>query len=250
MLISLVELGEASIKKISEISHIDRSNVNKAMKDLEELNLIKKQIGPPTMYYPVALPIVTSILINRKKREYKKTLAGLEEFAKKSDGFFQKNTNDKKDFFELYPSGSEVFCNRWEKTLKTIKNCVDIIATEQREPKDEPIWEIYDTLLKKGVQVRWLIDRSFGDDEEFSMRVKQFQHLFCYPNIKMKICHECLEPYGAICDDQLVILFLCDKPPIKCAKSLWTNNRQILLTFKEHFQINWNKATCYPVSNT
>ena len=82
------------------------------------------------------------------------------------------------------------------------------------------------------------------------MRVKQFQHLFCYPNIKMKICYECLEPYGAICDNEIAIILLTDGPPVKCAKSLWTNNRQILLTFKEHFEINWNKATCYPVSNT
>ena len=53
--------------------------------------------------------------------------------------------------------------------------------------------------------------------------------------------------YEKIQRSKLVILFLCDEPPIKCAKTLWTNNKQNLLTFKEHFETNWNKATCYPV---
>ena len=189
--ISLIELGQASIQKISEISNIERSNANKTMKDLEELELVKKQIGPPATYYPIPLSIAMSIMINRKKIEFNKMLYGLEKFAKNSDVFIQHKNNEKKDFFELYPPGSEVFCRLWEKTLKTVKNSVDIIVTEQREPKDDPIWEIYDTLLKKGVQVRWLLDRSIGDDDEFSMRVQQFQHLLKYPNIKMKICSNC-----------------------------------------------------------
>ena len=248
--ISLIELGQASIQKISEISNIERSNANKTMKDLEELELVKKQIGPPATYYPIPLSIAMSIMINRKKIEFNKMLYGLEKFAKNSDVFIQHKNNEKKDFFELYPPGSEVFCRLWEKTLKTVKNSVDIIVTEQREPKDDPIWEIYDTLLKKGVQVRWLLDRSIGDDDEFSMRVQQFQHLLKYPNIKMKICSNCLEPYGAICDNELAIILLTSQPPVKCARSLWTNNKQLLITFKEHFEINWNKATCHPVIST
>jgi len=63
----------------------------------------------------------------------------------------------------------------------------------------------------------------------------------------MRVCSNCVQPFGAICDNKLAIIFLCKKPPIKVAKSFWTNNEQILQNFKEHFEINWQKALPYPV---
>ena len=248
--LALIKEGKTNVTRISEVSDIDKSNVYRALKDLEKLELIETQIGPSKIYKPVPLSICLSILLKKKKEDFYKLRKNLNKLAKEVDSFYEKANIPNKDVLKIYPSGSFTFCRKWEKTLKKVQNSVDLIATEHREPKDDPIWDIYVDLLKKGVKVRWIIDRSFGDDKEFAMRVKQFQHLFRYPTIEMKICYNCLEPYGVICDNKLVIIFLCDKPPIKYAKTLWTNNRQILLNFKEHFEINWSKGICHTLRTT
>ena len=245
--ITVIELGQSSIHRISELSEIDRSNVYKTINALEELELIEKNIGIPTLYKAVPLPIAISILTKRKKLEYTKALKGLERFAKDSDTFRNPPITEKKDYFKIFPAGKEIFCQKWEKTLKEIKHSIDLIVTEKREPKDQPIWDIYVNLLKRGVKVRWIIDRSNKNDDEFAMRVLQFQHLFCYQTIEMRICYDCIKPWGINCDNEFVIIFLDDKPPIKNSRTLWTNNEPILLNFKEHFETNWKKAIPYPV---
>lgn len=245
--LALIQEGRANVSTISSISDIDKSNVYRTIKDLERFELIEKQIAPCTTYSAVPLSIGISILIDRKKQEYKKTLDRLDKLAKNANRFYDHKTIQEKDYFKIFPAGSYTFCRKWEKTLKKTKNSVDIIVTEKREPKDEQIWDIYNDLLKRGVNVRWIIDRSFKDDNEFNLRVKQFQHLFKYPTIKMRICFDCLKPWGIVLDDELVIIFLDENPPIKYSRTLWTNNSQILRNFKEHFEINWQKATPHPV---
>lgn len=246
--LALIDLGHARISEISKISQIDRSNIYKLLRDLEDLELIEKDVGRHTSYCPLPLEIALSILINRKKLEYNETVKALEKMARTSNKIYADNIEHKKeDYFKIYPAGSHVFCKKWETTLKEVKQSVDLIATEQREPKDDPIWRIYESLLKKGVKVRWIIDRSTGDNQEFSLRVKQFQHLFVYPNIEMRSCYNCPQPYGVICDNNLAIVMLCKNPPVKVAKSFWTNNEQILQNFREHFEINWEKGIPYGV---
>ena len=238
----------AKIADIARLSEIDRPNIYRLIRDLEKLELIETIIGKHPTYRSIPLEIGISVLLNKKKLEFNETVSALEKLAKTTNRFYSKQTETyEDDYFKIYPAGSQVFCNRWQNTLKKVKESVDVIATEHREPKDDPIWDIYDSLLQKGVKVRWIIDRSQRNDQEFSFRVKQFQHLFVYPSIEMRICFDCVQPFGAICDNKLAIIFLCKKPPVKVAKSFWTNNEQIRQNFREHFEINWEKARPYPV---
>lgn len=124
---------------------------------------------------------------------------------------------------------------------------MDLIVTEYREIKDEPIWNIYDDLLQKGVKVRWLFDRSTKDDQEFILRVKQFEHLLNYQDLYLKVCIDCLRPYGGILDNKTAVIILDEEKTLKCTRTLWTNNTQILLNFKKHFEAMWNKAISCPV---
>ena len=193
--LALIDLGHAKIPEISKLSQINRSNIYKLLRGLEDLELIEKDVGRHTSYCPIPLEIALSILINRKKWEYKETVKALEEMARTSNKIYAKKAETKKeDYFRIFPAGSQVFCRKWEDTLQDVKESIDVLVSEQREPKDDPIWDIYDSLLKKGVKVRWIIDRSTGDDQEFSLRVKQFEHLFVYPNIEMRICYDCPHP--------------------------------------------------------
>ena len=247
--LGILSLGEGTVTRISKFTEIDRSNVYKTMKDLEKMELIEKYIGTKTIYKPIPLQLAISILSNRKKQEYRQLVDGLEELAKDLDPLKNYKKKKETDFFKILPAGTESFSRNWEITLKNVKRSVDLIVTEHREIKDEPIWDIYTDLLQKGVRVRWLFDRSTKNDQEFNLRIKQFEHLLKYDNLELKICFNCLKSYFGIIDNDFVVIFLDEGTHLKCVRTLWTNNSQILLTFKEHFQTHWNNSLPYQVKN-
>ena len=247
--LGILSLGEGTVSTISKFTEIDRSNVYKTIKDLAKMELIEKYVGTKTKYKPIPLQMTISILSNRKKQEYRTLLDGLQELAKDFDPLDNYKKKKESDYFKILPAGTESFSRNWEITLKNVKRSVDLIITEHREIKDEPIWNIYDELLYKGVNVRWLFDRSTKNDQEFILRVKQFEHLLKYSNLELKICFDCLKPYFGIIDNDFVVVFLDEGTHLKCVRTLWTNNRQMLLNFKEHFETHWNNAIPYQVKS-
>ena len=247
--LGVLSLGKANLFKISQHTNIDKSNVSKALKNLLTFELIERYIGKSTVFKPVPLQVAILILTQRKKHEYLETIEGLEHLAKEVEIAENVEIVQEEDYFKILPSGTESFSRNWEQALKKIKHSVDLILTEKREIKDEPIWEIYDTLLQKGVKVRWLFDRSTKDDQEFNMRIRQFENLLKYPNLEMRICFNCLKPYGVMCDKDFVIIFLDEGTPLKCIRSFWTNNSQMVLNFKNHFEGLWEKAILFSDKN-
>ena len=243
MFLSLIQMENATISRISRHSKLDRSNVYRTLKKLEEKEIVRKDIGKCIRYSSVPLPMAFEILISKKKLEYRNTLENLQRMLNQID-FLEKNET-KKDYFKIYPAGSQFFCRKWERTLSSIKKTLDIIVTEYREPKNDKIWEIYEELLQRGVKVRWIFDRFSRNDDEFDLRVEQFEHLLKYPTLETKFSFKNQIPYGAICDNEFVVICLDPQPPIKFSRSLWTNNNQILLNFKQHFDICWKTAISF-----
>ncbi|MFZ7138044.1 MAG: TrmB family transcriptional regulator [archaeon] len=247
--LALLDLQEATVKEIAIITKIDRSNVYKILCQLLESELIFKKIERPTTYVPIKITNVASILIDKRKNDLENARKNMRELIDISKKCRTQLQPEGRDFFRLYPSGSKTFNREWEKALKTAKVTIDVICTEKREPNDDPIWEIYDELLTKGVNVRWILDRSTKDDNEFDLRVKQFEHLFKHNKIKMKTSFNTLQPCGCMVDRKMVVIFLDDHPPLKGSRTLWTNNNQIVLNFIEHFELNWKKSKEYTVNN-
>ncbi len=251
LLLTLLVTKKATINELVDITKMDRGNIYRKLKKLESLGLLKIQIGKPTIYSTFPFPIITRILLANKKREYHKLTKSLEKIAKDIDIIEEKTDYKKQDteYFCIYPCRLDVFCKKWEKTLTKITSSVDLIVTEKREPKNGPLWNIYYTLLQKGIKVRWLIDRSTKNDQEFEIRLRQVKNLLLkFPNLKLRVCFDNIKPYGGICDDSFGFIFLTSNPPLKCSKTFWTNNKEILSNIKEHFELSWEKAKPYSLT--
>ena len=240
-------LGQANMLRLSQFTNIDKSNVSKTLKDLEKLELIEKHLGFSTSYKPVSLNNAISILTKRKKQEYTQIIKGFEQLTREINGKENIEVKQEPDFFKILPAGTETFSRNWENSLRKITKSVDLIITEKREIKDEPIWDIYANHLQKGVKVRWLFDRSEKNDQEFILRIKQFEQLLSYPELKIKACFDCSRPFGGILDNKIAVIFLDRGPPLKCVRSLWTNNPEIVQNFREHFDVCWEKSVSCPV---
>jgi sugar-specific transcriptional regulator TrmB len=245
--LGILASGKADVGKISKITGIDRSNIYKTIKDLEELELIEKYVGKSAVYAPIPIQMAINILCERKKHDYIKSVEELNQLAKEIDPIDKYDMKKMKDYFKILPSGTEIFSRNWEKTLKKIEHSIDLIVTEHREIKDEPVWDIYENLLQRGINVRWLFDRSEKNDQEFVLRIKQFEKLLKYPELEIRACFDCLRPFGGVLDNNMAVIFLDRGSHLKCVRSLWTNNPEIVLNFREHFNTCWEKSVSCPV---
>jgi sugar-specific transcriptional regulator TrmB len=239
---SLVRLEKADIKAISTEANVDRSNVYKTITGLQNLGLVEKILSLPNSYIAVPIEYGISMLLKQKTQECTAAKMLSVDFLKKFAVHYKKLPEE--EYFTILP-GKEAFIKKWEKTLRDVKKSVDLIVTEKREPKDEPIWEIYKNLLEKGVKVRWILDRCAHNDNEFFLRIKQFEHLFLYPNLEIKTSYESQKPFGITCDNKFAVFFLDPTPCVKHSRTLWTNNSTMLKTFQDHFEAKWNIAQEY-----
>ena len=240
---ALIKAGKADTKMLSKTADLDRSNTYKTIEALQNIGLVEKILGFPHSYVGVTLEEAFEILLDKKAKDYAASKRKSKMLIKKFATIYQQSPEE--EYFNVLP-GKEAFIKKWEKTLKTVEHNLDLIVTEKREPKDSPIWEIYEKIvLPKGVKVRWILDRSGRDDREFSLRVKEFEHLFVFPNLQMKISFESLKPYGICCEDKFVVYFLDPTSQVKNSRTLWTNNPAMISAFQEHFEVKWSAAEEY-----
>ena len=141
--------------------------------------------------------------------------------------------------------GKGPFYRRWESTVKNIQNNIDVIASERREPQDVPVLESYIPLLNRGIEVRAILYRSEHNDEEFYLRIKQFQALLEYPNWKVRFSFSSQRPFVAVKDNSLAVITLDPTALFKHSRTLWTNNPSIVATVQHRFDTLWNLGQEY-----
>ncbi|MFB3888262.1 MAG: TrmB family transcriptional regulator [Candidatus Bathyarchaeia archaeon] len=243
---ALVRVGKADVKTISQSASLDRSNTYKTMDSLKKFGLVEEIVGTPHSYVAIPMEFGLSMLLKKRTQELARSKKKADEFLKKFSIVYQQQPEE--EYFTILP-GREAFIKKWESTLKTVTHSVNVIATEKREPEDAPVWEIYrDSLLPKGVRVRWILDRSRKDNREFLLRVKEFEDLFEYSNLSVRTSADSAKPYGITCDDKFAVFFLDPTSCVKHSRTLWTNNPTMIMAFQDHFEAKWRTSEEYKPS--
>jgi sugar-specific transcriptional regulator TrmB len=237
--LGIVQTKKADVKTISKITNIDRSNVYKTLLSLQDQGIVIKLLQTPSQYIASPPQQVISALIKEKKTE-------LLKIQTSSQKIIQKLTSDNEyfpseEFLLIFP-GKEPFYRKWESTVKSVQNNLDIISSERREPKDTSTIEAVVPLLKRGAQVRVIFDRSEHNDGEFTLRIKQLQNLRKYRNWKGKFSFRSQRPFMAIKDRNLAVICLDQCKLFKNSRTLWTNNPNIVSTSQNRFDTLWEAA--------
>jgi sugar-specific transcriptional regulator TrmB len=244
VLLTIVQAGKADAKTISKATGLDRSNVYKTILELQEVGIIAKLVQTPSQYTSIPMEQIISTILKEKRVEYqtiqKKAQKLIQQLAYKEEAF----SPQQEEYFMIIPSNLP-FCNKWANTVKNIQTGIDVIASERREPKDVPVLESYEPLLKRGIKARWLFDRSEKNNKEFMLRVKQFQSLFKYPNFKVRYSISSLRPFAAVKDNNLAVICLDSTSLFKHSRTLWTNNQSIVAALQQRFDMLWNRAEQY-----
>jgi sugar-specific transcriptional regulator TrmB len=242
----VVRTGPASVSEISRISKIDRSYVSKTLNALEKLGLVTKLINRPTLYKSVGVQSAITLLIKKRKEDHENLMTGLEEIAQKYADVENCKLDRSKEYFEILPSNFRVFNEKWIKCITQSRKSIKVITGSIREPSVGPLLEGYTKIMGKKICIRWLFEVNKEQKQEFYLKIKPIKHLLDYPNVEARFSYDSLKPWGCISDNETCIICLDNKTRIRSSRTLWTNNKQILLNFNNHFEEIWDKA--FPLS--
>jgi sugar-specific transcriptional regulator TrmB len=152
-----VSLQKTSVSKISAVARIARPDVYRVLPTLEELGLVRRIIGKPTLYEATSLKEGCCSLLSRKKQEYdlvKKSAVHLLE-SHRNQGLAQESDKCR---FELVSSAKQLL-ERLAVEDSLAQRTIDIMGTWFHvRPLLYGFQQMFPKALKKGVKIRVIID--------------------------------------------------------------------------------------------
>jgi sugar-specific transcriptional regulator TrmB len=239
----VVRTGPASVSEISRVSKIDRSYVSKTLNSLKKVGLVTKVINHPALYKSVGIKSAVSLLIQQRKKNCEKLITGLEEIAQKYADVEKRKLDISKEYFEILPINFRMFNQKWIKSITQARSSIKVITGTLREPGVGPLLEAYNKIMGKKISIRWLFEIKKEKNQEFYLKINPFKRILDCPNVEARFSYDSLKPWGCLCDYETCIICLDNKPRIRSSRTLWTNNKQILLNFNNHFEEIWDGAS-------
>jgi sugar-specific transcriptional regulator TrmB len=234
VLLALARLDKDSrAQAISKFSKVARQDVYRILNELQQLGLIEKVIGQPSMFRAIPLHEAASILLRRKMEACSELMAKVKELAENN---FEKTAfSQEGDRFALITDKEAIKF----KTKEAIENSQEEIRYVS--PYDEMAqWlhslnESYVGSMTRGVRIKCvteaprlhdnnsLIMKDFIDNPQFDLRIVQFM-----PKAKF-----------GIYDRQEIIMALFVDHEIGEAPALQSSNRSFVSIADEYFEMVW-----------
>ena len=232
--LTLAQIGQSEVKRISKASNVARPDVYRVMPTLEKIDLVEKIVANPTVYKAVPLKEGLSILLQEKTEEnvelQKETKALLSNFQENNVGI----SLDREDPELIITSGKNLFLKRFEKAIKAGQTSEDIIGTA---PDFNSFLfrnlQYFKTVNKKGVKIRVITK---PENQESMLRViREFKK---NPLFKLKYTF----------DNNPVCLMICDNKEVNfqisngMVPSLWSNEPHVVQLARVYFESLWKEA--------
>ena len=233
--LALCRTEKASVRTISQIAQIDRSEVYRAVSGLQTIGLIEKIIDVPTKYRSMPLANSFSILLRHKKKEISEIESSVSKLALEKEKIFE-NINAKNENLILIPKTEPYLPKLKEKILLT-KHSIDVLTTPSRD-KYIPVHKETIQCLKKGVKMRVVTD----DPENRAIFNKDFLSYKNYPSYSFRKTDEVIAAPLAILDKKEVFIFISDITDFLEATALISNNPRLVAIIQEYFNGLWDNS--------
>jgi sugar-specific transcriptional regulator TrmB len=236
-----LKIGKANGRTLAKHSNLARQEVYQLLSDLQEIGLVEKVIKSPSEFNPVPIQAGLSVLLVKRKREYREieeeTKTLLEKFKSIQKETFAEGGNG----FLLIP-GTIMFFEKRKKMLANVKQNLRVITTEKRLAQTmHYLLRDYKKALKKGVKIR-IITEKFGDEESF---LKTVHSLMTKPNFSLRYVTPPIKASVVIFDDKEAFVIVYPKLDLVKSPALWTNHTGLISMYQDHFETMWASALEY-----
>jgi sugar-specific transcriptional regulator TrmB len=232
----LAKMDKASVNNLASVAKIDRANVYRTIKQLQELRLVEKIISNPTAYKALSLKEGVTLLLQSQKKEYKDKQTQASMLVRKYEQ--KSKINIIEDYqFSLIPSGA--FVNR--KIVEIIESNKElheiIVYWQDFERLPEEIVALWSKLLKRGVEIKIIV---YSDKKvQLPARYEPFRNL---RNIEIRITDKKPQTTLSIYDKKIALLSTTPMISQPMNSHLLMENPTIVGVIQEYFELMWRRA--------
>lgn len=233
--LTLLKLGQATGKVISQLSKVARQEVYRILSDLHEKGLVEKIIASPTGFKPVPIEQCLHMLLKKKKRDIsdaeKKAIKLIQHFSVKSPKAFL----EKESFF-IMVSEKEAYLRKFRNSIENAKTSFDMLlhwkCFRKGMIEDTQLWR---KAVERGVKVRFVV-YEFEDEKNVSEITQilmskgsfEIRYLFTPPPATISII-----------DNKETSITVSTTPSPHDTPSLWSNNFGLITIFQDYFELMW-----------
>lgn len=233
--LSLLRLGQATGKTVSEQSKMARQEVYRIIRELQEKGLVEKIISAPTEFKPIAVDACVNMLVKRRQNDLGET----EKKAREMLENFKTLKNVVKplepSFFILIPE-KEAFLRKFKGWIDNAQKSCDMLLSwgcfRLGMIQDTETWE---KAVARGVQIRFMV-YNYRDEKN----VKQvLNRLTRKGNVTVRFISTPPPSTMAIFDKGEASFSISPATQPHETPNLWTNNPGLIEVFQDYFDNKW-----------
>ena len=234
--LTLIRLNkEATPTEIWKISDIPREEVYRKLKELFELNLVEKILGPPRLFKAVPLRTVLKELINKKAEELSQLAKDSEELLRLNHKIESENILEQPYKTIIVPK-KRATIEKAKKEMLNLKKSLDcVLSFEKAMGWFSAHHEIFKDMMRRNVKIRWILEKRKNSD--FLKQVKKI------PNSQLFEVKEVSSTLGAclgIYDRKVVLIDTSASSDFIQTPMMWSNNPSLIVLAQNYFDIFWN----------
>jgi sugar-specific transcriptional regulator TrmB len=241
--LTLLKFGKSDAKTLATLSNIHRTEVYRALEELQKKGLVDKEIDLPIRF--VAVPPALGLLnsINKKREEIENTAQKTVDFIKQF-GSTPESTHNSQEYSIRVIDGRKRIAQKIKDQHSKVQHTVDIITLLPRwlQILDECL-ENYQKALERGVQYRLII----GLLNDISDLPKSLDRLVGKPNFKIKPVAAIENINSAVFDQKEATLSYFPCKNLGASPLIVTNHPILIELTQGYFESIWVKENCSQV---
>ncbi|MGA2683284.1 MAG: helix-turn-helix domain-containing protein [Candidatus Bathyarchaeia archaeon] len=235
--LTLLKLGESSVKRISEASNIARSEVYRIINTLEKTGLAVRIIGVPTMYKATPIREGYRQLFQNKVHEYVELKEEAKDLIKSIEECNGKLPLPEEEQELVLISSRRLHDEKVEFADNLTKSSIDIIGDSKGLiAKEFYQGKIHEKALRRGVKIRIIMDKPEGEPD------RKFSPLENDSSFQVRYAPSPITTRLAIYDRKKVNLSVArtmDEGVLPC---LWSNNSVLARIVMTYFEELWKTS--------
>jgi sugar-specific transcriptional regulator TrmB len=234
--LALTKSTTINVAAISKLSNIQRTDLYRALRELEEKGLVEREITHPISYKAVSLKEGVSTLLGEKEKKHSKLRKKAKKLRKKST-FIDYSAADEQAKFTIVPKLRVP--RRISKAITQTEESINLVISRPSLLKRRLFFSTeIEKARSKGVKWRYIVDKSCRE-EPF---LKQLARLKEDPSCKIATLDNLPKTIIGIYDQKQVLVFENATDSIGGSAALWSNNESLVSIMTDYFERLWLAA--------
>jgi HTH-type transcriptional regulator, sugar sensing transcriptional regulator len=235
--LTLIKLGESSVKRISEASNIARSEVYRIINTLEKMGLAVRILGVPTMYKATPIREGYHQLFQNKVRQYNELKEEAKDIIKSIEEYDNKMPLPEEEQELILISSRRLHDEKVEFADNETRSSIDIIGDSKGLiAKEFYLGKIHEKALKRGVKIRIIMDKPEDEPD------RKFSPLENDSSFQVRYAPSPITTRLAIYDRKKVNLSVAKTIDEGILPCLWSNNSVLVRIVMAYFEEIWDKS--------